>query len=227
MRHAPQGLMIFAAGFGTRMGALTATRPKPLIEVAGRPLIDHALDLAAEAGPLRTVVNLHYLGERIAEHLARRDVALAWERGLILDTGGGLRAALPLLPEGPVYTLNPDAIWTGANPLVALREAWDPERMSALLLLGRVGGRADFTRDAAGRIGRAMGAGYRYLGAQILDPAGLAGIEGDAFSLNVCWDRLIAQRRAFGIVHTGGWCDVGQPAGIAEAEALLARADVR
>ncbi len=220
--------MIFAAGFGTRMGALTAARPKPLIAVAGRALIDHALDLAEGAGVTKTVVNLHYLGAQIEAHLSGRGVALAWERARILDTGGGLRAALPLLPEGPVFTLNSDAVWTGANPLSTLRTAWDGTRMEALLLLGpHMAQGADFTRDSAGRIGRAAGGvGHRYLGAQILDPSGLAAIPEEAFSLNRLWDRIIAEGRASGAVHPGGWCDVGHPGGIAEAEAMLEARDV-
>ena len=112
--------MLFAAGLGTRMGALTAHRPKPLVEVAGRPLIDHALDLAREAAVPRVVANLHYRGEMIRDHLAGSPVLFSDETDRILETGGGLRQALPLLGPGPVYTLNSDAVWTGANPLTTL-----------------------------------------------------------------------------------------------------------
>lgn len=233
MRHTPDALMLFAAGFGTRMGALTADRPKPLIEVAGRPLIDHALALSDAAGVARKVVNLHYRPEALAAHLApRTDVTLSWEREEILETGGGLRAALPLLGEGPVFTLNSDAVWTGANPLTQLAEAWKPAQMDGLLLLLPVaqanghGGRSDFILGADGRLARAKGAaGCVYLGAQILRTAGLAQIPDRAFSLNRLWDAMIAEGRLFGTLHRGGWCDVGRPEGIAEAETLLA-ADV-
>lgn len=229
MRDAPEGLMLFAAGFGTRMGAITADRPKPLIPVAGRALIDHALDLAADAGLTRMVVNLHYRGDQIAAHLCgRKGIALAWERERILDTGGGLRAAMPLLPEGPVFTLNTDAVWTGPNPLTTLRGAWRPPDMSALLLLAapeRAAGHhgpADFTLAADGRIARAAAEpGLVYLGAQIIDPLRLGSVPEEVFSLNLLWDRLIAEGRAYGIMHPGGWCDVGRPEGIAEAEAML------
>jgi MurNAc alpha-1-phosphate uridylyltransferase len=229
MRPAPDALMLFAAGFGTRMGALTANRPKPLIPVAGRALIDHALTLADAAGIARKVANTHYLGNQIAAHLAHRpDVAISAEPGPILETGGGLRAALPLLGPGPVFTLNTDAVWTGANPLVTLRAAWDPARMDALLLLMPAGlarghgGTGDFLMDHEGRIARAKGAeGLVYLGAQILDPAGLQDIPDQVFSLNRLWDGAIARGRAFGVLHTGGWCDVGRPEGIAVAEAML------
>ena len=223
-------LMIPAAGFGTRMGALTAQRPKPLIKVAGRALIDRALDLAAEAGCDPVVVNLHYLGQQIADHLAGRPVHLSWERDLILDTGGGLRQALPILGAGPVATLNPDGVWTGPNPLISLTDHWDLARMDGLLMLAPVetvypsGGRSDFSMDEAGRLTRHSergGQGYVYLGTQIIRTEGLARIDVPVFSTNLLWDQMIAAGRAYGLLHPGGWCDVGRPEGIAEAEAML------
>jgi MurNAc alpha-1-phosphate uridylyltransferase len=230
MRHDPRALMIFAAGFGTRMGALTADRPKPLIPVAGRALIDHALDVAEGAGADPVVVNLHYRADQMAAHLAGRPVRLSLEREEILETGGGLRAALPLLGLGPVMTLNSDAVWTGPNPLAQLRAAWDPGRMDGLLLLAPVTSlpdpaiRADFALDAAGRISRHAvtgGPGHAYLGAQIIRTEALADIPDRVFSLNRLWDRMIAAGRAHGILHAGGWCDVGTPEAIARAEAML------
>ena len=210
------------------MAPLTANRPKPLIPVAGRALIDHALTLVAEAGVARPVVNLHYLGGMIRAHLAGRDVAFSDETETILDTGGGLRQALPLLPPGPVLTLNSDAVWTGPNPLVALRAGFDPARMDALLLLvpadRAVGhtGAGDFVLDTEGRLTR--GAGHVYTGAQILDPAGLARIPDRVFSLNRLWDRAAARERLFGLIHAGGWADVGRPEGIELAEEMLREA---
>lgn len=219
--------MLFAAGFGTRMGALTATRPKPLIEVAGKPLIDHALDLAEAAGIRKTVVNLHYLGGQIAHHLRHRDITLSWEHDQILETGGGLKAALPLLGDGPVLTLNTDAVWSGQNPLAQLLTAWDPAKMDALLLLLPAeralghSGSGDFLLAANGRISRANGrTAPIYLGAQILKTQGLAAISEPVFSLNRLWDIAIANNRAYGLIHQGGWCDVGRPEGIALAESL-------
>lgn len=221
----PRALMLFAAGRGTRMGALTADRPKPLIAVAGRPLIDHALALAEAAGVARVVVNTHHYSAQMADHLAGR-VTLSHEPEL-LETGGGLRAALPLLGQGPVFTLNSDAVWTGPNPLETLRTAWAPE-MGALLLLvplaratGRLGA-GDFTLGADGRLRR--GGDLVYTGAQILWPGGVEGVAEAAFSLNRVWDGMLAEGRLFGLVHPGGWADVGHPAGIAAAEALLAGA---
>ena len=222
-------LMIFAAGFGTRMGALTANRPKPLIEVAGRPLLDHALELgaAAQTGPV--VVNTHYLSAQIAQHLNGRPVSISDESDAILETGGGLKKALPMLGNGPVMTLNSDAVWTGENPLAELMACWDEAQMDALLLLLPRGqalghsGTGDFLVDADGRISRAAGKpGLVYLGAQILRTDGLADIEKPSFSLNLLWDDMIAKGRAFGLIHSGGWCDVGRPEGILQAEALLA-----
>ncbi len=233
MRHTPDSLMLFAAGFGTRMGALTADRPKPLIPVAGRALIDHALDLVDVAGISRKVANLHYKPEQLAAHLAHRpDIALSIETDEILETGGGLRKALPLLGDGPVFTLNTDAIWTGANPLETLRLAWDPGRMDVLQLLlpaakaTGYSGPGDWLMDSDGRLSRAQGAaGFVYLGAQILKTDRLAQVPERVFSLNRVWDMAIAEARCFGVLHNGGWCDVGRPEGIAQAEALLA-ADV-
>lgn len=219
--------MLFAAGFGTRMGALTANRPKPLIPVAGKALIDHALMIATTAGISRIVVNLHYLGGQIAAHLQNRNVILSWEPGQILETGGGLKAALPLLGEGPVLTLNTDAVWTGKNPLAQLLAAWNPDKMDALLLLLPAeqalghNGTGDFLLAPDGRITRANGASAPiYLGAQILKTQALSAISEPVFSLNRLWDAAISQNRAYGLIHQGGWCDVGRPDGIALAESL-------
>ena len=217
--------MLFAAGFGTRMGALTADRPKPLIKVAGRPLLDHALDLARDLRLPRIVANLHYRGEMIRDHLRGQEVLFSDESGEILETGGGLRKALPLLGPGPVYTLNSDAVWKGGNPLKTLSDAWDEPKMQALLLLAPLertkghGSKGDFTLHPDGRLSR--GGDLVYLGAQILEPAGLEEIPERVFSLNKLWDRLIAAGSAYGVVYPGHWCDVGHPGGITEAEAML------
>ena len=221
-------LMIFAAGFGTRMGALTADRPKPLIPVAGRALIDHALEVGRGAGADRVVVNVHYRADQLEAHLAGLGVTISDERAKILETGGGLRAALPLLGPGPVAVLNSDGIWTGANPLAELVAAWDPDRMEACLLVLPVadtlghGNKGDFRLDNDGRISRGQGGeDHVYIGAQILNPARLAAVPEDVFSLNRIWTDMIAAGTAYGIRHQGGWCDVGHPEGIAEAERLL------
>ncbi|WP_150296594.1 nucleotidyltransferase family protein [Salipiger aestuarii] len=225
----PDALMLFAAGFGTRMGPMTADRPKPLIEVAGRPLIDHALAIADDFGPLRRVANAHYRADQLAAHLDGRHVAISREAPDILDTGGGLRAALPLLGTGPVFTMNTDAVVRGPNPLRLLADAWDPDRMDALLLcvpLGRAVGRkggGDFTIDDGGKISRS--GDHVFTGFQILKTDGLADIPERAFSLNLLWNGMAAKARLFGLPYPGHWCDVGHPAGIALAQDML-RADV-
>ncbi|TCO73414.1 nucleotidyltransferase family protein [Rhodovulum euryhalinum] len=225
----PDALMLFAAGFGTRMGRLTADRPKPLIRVGGRALIDHALVLAEAAGVTRTVVNTHYLAGQVQAHLAGRDgITISHEAGAILDTGGGLKRALPLLEADTVFTLNSDAVWTGPNPLTRLAAAWAPDRMDALLLLIDSGvarghsGTGDFAIGTGGCLSR--GGTAVYTGAQIVKTRLLDDIDEAAFSLNRAWDRAIAAGRLFGALHAGGWCDVGHPGGIAEAEAMLAEA---
>ncbi|GAB4549519.1 MAG: nucleotidyltransferase family protein [Ruegeria sp.] len=226
MTKRPQAVMLFAAGFGTRMRELTRTRPKPLIPVAGRPLIDHALDLTSAVRPRRVVANLHYLADQLADHLTPRGVLLSHEQPDILETGGGLRAALPLLGPGPVFTMNTDAIWSGPNPLELLQAAWDPARMDALLICVPIAqtighaGPGDFRIDPQGRLER--GPGHVYGGIQILKTDGLADIPEKSFSLNVLWDRMHRDGRLFGLQYPGRWCDVGRPEGIALAEEMLA-----
>ena len=229
MRHTPPPLMLFAAGLGTRMGALTADRPKPLLPVAGRTLIDRALDMVTDAGITRTVVNLHYKGEMLERHLAGRDLALSWERDAPLETGGGLRQALPLLGHAsPVFALNPDAVWTGENPLIRLMQDWDDTRMDVLVMLlpagqARCHAGKDFLLGADGRISRANGqTATAYLGAQLIRTEALVEVPEQVFSLNRLWDMAIAKGSAYGIVHRGGWCDVGTPDGLSEAERMLA-----
>jgi len=225
--------MIFAAGLGLRMGTLTRDRPKPLLTVSGRALIDHALDLTRAAGVARVVVNAHAHADQLEAHLSRAaPEARVSREPTLLETGGGLKAALPLLGPGPVFTLNADMVWRGPNPLLALAAAWDPARMSALLALvpraAAIGhtGAGDFEIDADGRLSRrgaAPTATLVYAGAQILDTAALAAFPPGAFSLNLVWNALRAEDRLFGLVWSGGWVDVGRPEGLALAEAELAR----
>jgi MurNAc alpha-1-phosphate uridylyltransferase len=219
----PDAVMLFAAGFGTRMGVLTAHRPKPLIEVAGQPLLDHALALTE--GIARRVVNAHYLSDQIAAHLAGSDVHLSIEAPDVLDTGGGLRHALPLLGPDPVFTLNTDAVWRGPSPLDLLKQAWQPDRMEALLLcvplaqaVGRKG-EGDFDLQADGQLRRR--GGFVYTGAQILRTEALHTIPERVFSLNRLWNAMAARGRLYGLAYPGHWCDVGHPEGIALAEEML------
>ncbi len=229
----PRAAMVFAAGLGTRMGVLTRDRPKGLIEVAGRPLVDHALALVRGAGVARVVVNTHAHAAMMQAHLAAvAPEAVVSHEAELLETGGGLRRALPLLGTSPVFTLNADMVWSGANPLETLAAAWDGARMGALLCLVRrdaaMGhrGAGDFFLGEDGRLvrrGTAAVADLVYAGAQIIDTGGLAEMPAGPFSLNLVWDRMLAAGRIYGVVHESGWADVGTPAGLAEAEAAFGR----
>ncbi|WP_241480945.1 nucleotidyltransferase family protein [Leisingera sp. ANG-M6] len=230
MQRSPEAVMLFAAGFGTRMRELTRDKPKPMIEVSGRPLIAHALELAQAVQPVRIAANVHYKPEPLKAFLEPENVLISHEMPEILDTGGGLRHALPMLGGGPVFTMNTDAIWKGPNPLQLAQKAWDPDRMDALLVcvplanaIGR-SGQGDFSADAEGRISR--GGNLVYGGVQILKTQGLQDVEEQVFSLNVLWNRMAAAGRLFALEYPGRWCDVGHPEGIKLAEDLIAADDV-
>lgn len=221
----PDAVMIFAAGFGTRMGALTRSCPKPLLQVGGRTLLDHALALTNRAGIAKKVVNIHYQGEQVRQAVSNRpDVVISDETHEILDTGGGLKAALGYFDADAAFTLNSDAIWSDENVLGPLLDMWDPVAMDALLLtvpMARAEGRAapgDFTLGPDNRLTR--GGSYVYTGAQILSLATLEEIEDRVFSLNRVWDKAFARGRLFGTEYPGHWVDVGHPEGLVLANKL-------
>ena len=226
--------MIFAAGLGTRMGELTRDRPKPLIEVAGRPLIDHALALVRAAGVRRIVVNTHAHPGQMRAHLARvAPEALISHEPVRLETGGGLKQALPLLGPGPVFTLNADMVWRGPNPLDGARRRLATGRRRAPRA-GAAGARRSATPARAtssstpdGRLRRRGAAATRGLrlrrGADHRPRARSTAFPTASSRSTRVWDALIAEGRLRGIVHPGGWVDVGRPEGIALAEAELAR----
>ncbi len=234
----PETAMVMAAGLGKRMRPLTATRPKPLVEVAGQPLIDHALDRLRAAGVKRAVVNVHYLADALEAHVRRHakglTIEFSDEREQLMETGGGLVKALPMLGDAPFVTVNSDNLWIDGpvDSIRALAAAWDGTRMDALLLmvpLARAhchGGQGDFHLDAAGRItGRRRPgrlAPFVWTGVQMLSPTLIADWPQGPFSTNLFWDRAIAAGRAYGMVHNGLWFDVGTPGAIARAEAILA-----
>lgn len=233
----PTTAMVMAAGLGKRMRPLTATRPKPLVEVAGAPLIDHVFSRLAEAGVKRAVVNVHYLADALEAHLARHnrglDVVVSDERSKLLETGGGLVRALPMIDVDPFVQVNSDNLWidgpVGAIDLLARQ--WDGARMDALLLLVPLAranchnGRGDFHMDPVGRLVRRRKgriAPFVWTGIQLLAKRLVADPPAEAFSTNVFWDRAIQGGRAFGVVHQGLWFDVGSPKAIPVTEAMLA-----
>ena len=233
----PGTAMVMAAGLGKRMRPLTATRPKPLVEVAGQALIDHALDRVAAAGVKRAVVNVHYLADVLEAHLNRRDdgleIVISDERDALLETGGGLIRALPLIDCDPFLAVNSDNLWIDGptDAITILAEQWDGARMDALLLMipqARANchsGRGDFYLDAAGRVSRKKFgriAPFVWTGIQILSKRLIVDPPAQSFSTNIFWDRAIAQGRAFGAVHQGLWFDVGTPGAVTKAEAILA-----
>ncbi|HEX7855533.1 MAG TPA: nucleotidyltransferase family protein [Sphingobium sp.] len=231
--------MLMAAGLGKRMRPLTATRPKPLVKVAGQALIDHALDRIEAAGIRRTVVNVHYLADTVEAHLRARsqrtgaEYIVSDERDLLLETGGGLVKAAPLLGDRPFLCANSDNIWIDGpqNSISLLAQGWDDARMDALLLLiphARANchnGPGDFHMDAAGRLSRRKQshvAPFVFTGVQILSPRLLVDPPGDVFSTNILWNRAIAEGRCYGLSHPGLWFDVGTPAAIPVTEAMIA-----
>ncbi|MEM9433280.1 MAG: nucleotidyltransferase family protein [Pseudomonadota bacterium] len=221
----PDTLMIFAAGLGTRMRPLTETKPKALLEVAGRPLIDHLIAYARPLG-LNITVNTYHHADQIEAHLGN-SAQFSREGDLLRDTGGGLKLALPQMGPGPVYTGNPDAIWRGPNPLALLKKAWDPTRMDALVLLvppqrchGRAGG-GDFSDIGGGQLVRDPG-GLIYGGCQIMKTGRVARVPEVVFSLNTIWSAMIADGALYGTVYPGQWVDVGTPENLALANELLA-----
>ncbi|MGE0237309.1 MAG: nucleotidyltransferase family protein [Parvibaculaceae bacterium] len=227
--------MIMAAGFGQRMRPLTNGKPKPLVEVAGLPLIDYGLTRLSEAGCDLAVVNVHYLPDQI-EAWARRKAAprivISDERRELLDTGGGIVKALPLLGDAPFFVVNSDSIWIdkGRPALARLIARWDDRRMDCLLLLCHpdrtIGydGHGDFLIDAEDRITgrpRPGETGLAYIGAYLVHPRLFANVRLSKFSMNLLWDRAIAERRLYGIEHEGQWLHVGTPDAIPLAERAL------
>ncbi|EXS71735.1 nucleotidyltransferase family protein [Sphingobium sp. Ant17] len=229
--------MLMAAGLGKRMRPLTATRPKPLVKVAGQPLMDHALDRLEAGGIRKVVVNVHYLADTVEAHLRARkggaEFLISDERAKLLETGGGLVHAKPLLGDKPFVCANSDNLWIDGpqDTLALMQRHWDAERMDALLLLVPLAranchsGPGDFHMDANGRLTRrksAHVAPFVFTGVQILSPSLLVDPPSDVFSTNIFWSRAIAAGRLYGVSHQGLWFDVGTPQAIPVVEAMLA-----
>jgi MurNAc alpha-1-phosphate uridylyltransferase len=229
----PKAAMIFAAGFGKRMAPLTDGTPKPMLKVLNTPLIDHAFALLRSTSIKKFVVNTHYLAQQVEDHVSSIEGAVYLrEVPDLLETGGGLKNALPLLGAGPVVTVNSDLIFTEGSPLPALMAVWNPEKMDALLALVPIentiahNGAGDFFCDPEGRLSRKgaqVSAPFVYTGVQIVKTDGLAKISDRVFSLNKLWDQMIATRRAYGMIYPGQWVDIGTPTGFAAAEQVLLR----
>lgn len=231
---APKSGMVLAAGLGTRMRPLTDRIPKPLVELSGRPLLDHAIDRMVAAGVERVVVNVHYKAEMIERHLAgRRDVEIRLSpEPELLETGGGVQRALPLLDE-VFYVANSDVFWLdGTVPaLLRLAQAFDPERLDAVLLMQRTAtavgyeGLGDFVIDSMGvprRRREREVAPHLFAGVQVLHRRLFDGQAPGKFSLNPLWDRALEKGRLAAVVHDGEWFHVGSPEGLAATEARLA-----
>lgn len=218
--------MIFAAGLGTRMGDMVKDRPKPLISVGNTTLLDHAMSFLSDDMHDPKVANIHYKGEMLRNHLQATNVLISDETAQLMETGGGLKKALPLLNADCVLTTNTDAVWQGPNPAKALLDAWKPEVMTALLLLVPLNnaqghpGNGDFLIDEDGRLTR--GRGPVYTGMQIIKTAGLSQMPDDPFSMNLYWDAISKEGGLYGTLFDGKWCDVGRPSSIPLAEKLLA-----
>ena len=228
---APTRAMVLGAGLGTRMRPLTDNKPKPLIEVQGRALIDHMLDRLAEAGVEEAVVNTFHLADQMEAHLSQRShprITLVHEIER-LETGGGIKNALDYLGDAPFFATNSDALLlNGPHPILPrLAAAWDDEKMDALLLLHSTveafgyEGRGDFCAEPDGLLTRRPElelAPWLYTGIQILHPRLFDGAPEGSFSLNVLYDKAIEEGRLYGVVHDREWFDVGTPVGLAEAE---------
>lgn len=237
MKLASDTAMVMAAGLGKRMRPLTASQPKPLVRVAGRALIDHALDRMADAGIARAVVNVHYLADALEAHVLARTapaITISDERAQLLETGGGMvkAQAAGLLPD-PFFCVNADSIWLDGpcNAFGDHSQHWDAAKMDALLLLvphqraHNFAGAGDFYMDPSGRLKRKLPgrvAPYIYTGIQLVAHNLLRDAPDGPFSTNILWDRAIDEGRLFGTVFTGEWLEVGEPAHVAATEDYLA-----
>ena len=237
MSHAlPSRGIVLAAGLGTRMRPITNDRPKPLVEVRQKALIDHAIDRLVQAGVTLIVVNVHYRAELLKAHLAQRrdvEIHISDETDGLLDSGGGIAKVLPLFENQPFFTHNSDSIWvegTG-HALEKLKARWNPDDMDALMLLAPTvtsvcyEGRGDFMMDADGRLTRVPEqrvAPFVWTGVQIVHPRLFENLPGRKFSINLLWDRAIENRRLFGQRLDGVWMHIDRPEAVGQSEAFLA-----
>jgi MurNAc alpha-1-phosphate uridylyltransferase len=231
--------MVLAAGYGERMRPLTLRMPKPLVPLAGRPLVDHVLDRLAGAGVTTAIVNVHYLPEQLEAHLAGRkgkppEILVSDERGVLLDTGGGAKKALPLLGPGPFFIHNADSVWSeGPTPALSrMLRLWNPAAMDCLLLLAPVAtsigynAKGDFAMSPDGRLTRRKKAEpvpFAFAGVSLCDERLFKDAPEGTFSLNLLWDRALAKGRLYGMRLDGRWMHVGTPEALADAETSFER----
>jgi MurNAc alpha-1-phosphate uridylyltransferase len=230
--------MVLAAGFGERMRPITLRLPKPLVTLAGKPLLDHVLDKLAAAGVTTAVVNVHYLPDQLEAHLAARrgrppETKVSDERGVLLDTGGGAKKALSLLGHGPFFIHNADSVWSeGATPaLTRMLRKWNPATMDCLLLLAPTAtsigyaAKGDFSMAPDGRLARRGNevVPFAFAGVSLCDERLFDNAPEGRFSLNLLWDRALAKGRLYGVRLDGRWMHVGTPDALAEAETLFER----
>ncbi|MBV7521554.1 N-acetylmuramate alpha-1-phosphate uridylyltransferase [compost metagenome] len=232
--------MVLAAGLGTRLRPITNTMPKPLVEIAGKPMIDYVLDLLAEAGVTKAAVNVHHFADQMEGHLSQRrspEILISDERNALMNSGGGLAKGLKLLPEGPVLVMNADLFWVGEpvgvpSNLTRLAAAFDADRMDMLLLCVRDedttghNGKKDFSLGADGKLTRyteGLPNPVVYAGAIALHSRLFADAPDDAFNLNIYFDRAAQKGRLHGLLLDGHWMTVGTPDAIGEAEAAIRR----
>jgi MurNAc alpha-1-phosphate uridylyltransferase len=231
--------MVLAAGQGERMRPLTLRMPKPLVPLAGRPLIDHVLGRLEAAGVTKAVVNVHYLPDQLETHIRHRDgqrpeIVISDERDVLLDTGGGAKKALPLLGDGPFFIHNADSVWSeGPSPaLPRMLRHWDPRFMDCLLLLAPLstslgyGAKGDFSMEPDGKLarrGERQVVPFAFAGVSLCDARLFEGAPDGRFSLNVLWDKALTKGRLYGLRLDGRWMHVGTPEALAEAETLFER----
>jgi len=231
----PKRAMVMAAGLGTRMRPLTDDRPKPLVQVMGKALIDHAIDRLVAAGVETIVVNAHYKSDMLKAHLARRkdvEIRISEENDELLGTGGGILKALPNFEGEPFFVHNSDSVWVEGlgHALERMIERWDPDNMDALLLMASMvtslgfEGRGDFSMAADGKLTRVAPlrvSPFAYPGVQIVHPRIFDHAPKGGFSMNVLWDRAIEKGRLYGVRLDGVWIHVGTPEAVREANDFL------
>ncbi|MCA1442233.1 nucleotidyltransferase family protein [Ensifer sp. IC4062] len=232
--------MVLAAGLGTRLRPITDTLPKPLVRIAGKPMIDYVLDILAAAGVTKAAVNVHHFADQMEAHLRRREaphILISDERDALMNSGGGLAKGLKLLDDGPLIVMNADLFWVGEETgkpsnIQRLAGFFDPQRMDMALLCVRLedttghNGKKDFSLAEDGRLARyaeGMDNPVVYAGAIAMEARLFADAPSDAFNLNIYFDRAITRGRLFGLMLDGHWMTVGTPEAIDEAEAVVKR----